>query len=156
VLRPPKSLQLTPVLADRSHQFRARLDQLTAVTVFIEEYCMLRALPRETALRLNLIVEELFTNSALHGYGGECDQPIWVGLSGAGAAVELCYEDAAPAYNPLERLQAGYVSSVTATITGRPIGGLGVFLVAQLAHTARYAREDERNRLTITLAVERE
>lgn len=113
---------------------------------------MLRALPRETALRLNLIVEELFTNSALHGYGGECDQPIWVGLSGAGAAIELCYEDAAPAYDPLARLQSGYVSSVTATITGRPIGGLGVFLVAQLAHTARYSREGDRNRLTIILA----
>jgi len=113
---------------------------------------MLRALPRETMLRLNLIVEELFTNSALHGYGGECDRPIWVGLSGAGTAVELCYEDAAPAYDPLARLQSGYVSSVTATITGRPIGGLGVFLVAQLAHTARYSREDDRNRLVVTLS----
>lgn len=137
--------------ADKPRQFSARLDQLAAVTVYIEEYCMLHGLTRETALRLNLIVEELFTNSALHGYGGECDQPIWVGLSGAGGVVELCYEDAAPAYDPLKRLQEGYVSSVTATLTGRPIGGLGVFLVAQLAQTARYAYENGRNRLTIAL-----
>jgi anti-sigma regulatory factor (Ser/Thr protein kinase) len=139
------------VSADQTRQFTARLAQLAAVNFFIEDYCMLRGLPREAALRLNLVVEELFTNSALHGYGGECDEPIWVGLAGAGQAMEICYEDAAPAYNPLERLQDGYVSSVTATITGRPIGGLGVFLVAQLAHTTRYARVEGRNRLTITM-----
>jgi anti-sigma regulatory factor (Ser/Thr protein kinase) len=140
--------------SDHSRQFTARLAELTAVGVFIEEYCLLRALPREVALRLTFVVEELFTNSVLHGYGGERDAPIWVGLSGAGGMVELCYEDAAPPYDPLLRLQEGHAAPVASTVSGRPIGGLGVFLVAQLAQTARYAHIDGRNRLTVALAAE--
>lgn len=140
------------MFSNQPRQFPARLAQLTAVGVFIEEYCMLRALPREAALRLTFIVEELFTNSALHGYGGECDAPIWVGLDGAGSAVELTYEDAAPAYDPLERLKEGYAAPIASTVSGRPIGGLGVFLVAQLAQAARYQRVEGRNRLTVMLS----
>ena len=113
---------------------------------------MLRGLSREAALRVTFIVEELFTNSVLHGYGGESDALIWVGLSGAGSMVELRYEDAAPPYNPLARLQEGYAPPVTQTVSGRPVGGLGVFLVAQLAQSARYVYVDGRNRLTVALA----
>jgi serine/threonine-protein kinase RsbW len=140
------------VQPDQSRQFTARLVQLTAVTVFIDEYCLLRALPREVALRLTFVVEELFTNSVLHGYGGERDAPVWVGLSGAGNMVELCYEDAAPPYDPLQRMQEAHTTPVTQTVSGRPIGGLGVFLIAQLAQTARYAHVGGRNRLTVVLA----
>lgn len=140
------------MFSNKPRQFPARLAQLTAVGVFIEEYCMLRALPREAALRLTFIVEELFTNSALHGYGGECDQPIWIGLDGAGSAIELTYEDAAAAYNPLERLKEGYATGITSTVSGRPIGGLGVFLVSQLAQTARYEHVEGRNRLTVVVS----
>jgi len=140
------------VQPDQNRQFTARLAQLVAVSVFIEEYCLLRALPREAALRLTFIVEELFTNSVLHGYGGESDASIWVGLSGAGDMVELRYEDAAPPYDPLRRLQEGYAAPLQSTVSGRPIGGLGVFLVAQLAQNARYVHAQGRNRLTLTLA----
>ena len=142
------------MFSPKPRQFTARLAQLTAVEVFIEEYCMLRALPREAALRLNFIVEELFTNSALHGYGGECDQPIWIGLDGAGNAIELTYEDAAPPYDPLARLKEGYAAPIASTVSGRPIGGLGVFLVSQLAQAARYERIEGRNRLTVAMSAD--
>jgi len=127
---------------------------MAAVTTFIEEYCLRRAIARALALRLTLIVEELFTNSVLHGYGGECDQAVWVGLSGAGGVVELRYEDAAPPYNPLEQLQQGHAAPVEQTVSKRAIGGLGVFLVAQLTHDARYAYVDGRNRLVLTVSGE--
>jgi len=127
---------------------------MAAVTAYIEEYCLRRAIVRSAALRLTLIVEELFTNSVLHGYGGEGDAPIWVGLSGAGDVVELCYEDAAPPYNPLEQLQQGHAAPVDQTVSGRAVGGLGVFLVAQLTHSARYAYLDGRNRLVLTVSGE--
>ncbi len=109
--------------SDHSRQFTARLAELAAVSVFIEEYCLLPlALPAaEVALRLTFVVEELFTNSVLHGYGGERDAPIWVGLSGAGNMVELRYEDAAPPYDPLQRLQEGHAAPVASTVSGRQI-----------------------------------
>lgn len=140
------------MFSGKPRQFTARLAQLTAAGVYIEEYCMLRALPHETALRVTFIVEELFTNSVLHGYGGESEQPIWIRLDGAGSVIELTYEDAAPAYNPLERLKEGYSTPLTTSVSGRPVGGLGVFLVSQLAQTAHYAHVDGRNRLTVALA----
>jgi len=142
------------VFTDQPHRFTARLSQLAAVNVYIDEYCLLRALPRETALKLTFVVEELFTNSVLHGYGGDSDSSIWIGLAGGGSMVELRYEDAAPPYDPLQRLKDGHSAPVTSTVSGRPIGGLGVFLVAQLVQNARYVYADGRNRLTVLLSAD--
>jgi serine/threonine-protein kinase RsbW len=124
---------------------------MPAAAAFVEDFCARKRIGRADALRLTLVVEELFTNSVTHGYGFECDEPIEIALSAAASEIALLYEDAAPPYDPLAP-HAAAPDHLQATVESRPVGGLGVHLVRELAAGATYAREGGRNRLRLRLA----
>ena len=134
--------------------FKARMNALPEATVFVERFCSLYRVGRPDLLRLTLIVEELFTNTVVHGYGGESDAPIYISLRADGDAVGLLYEDAAPQYNPLSQL-SGRAAKLAAAVEARPMGKLGVHLIRELTADARYVHEEGRNRLWLRLRFER-
>ena len=133
----------------RVGQFLARLDQLRPVQAFLEAFCADSGLPREECLRLNLVLEELFTNTVKHGHRGDCDAPVWIGLTRGDGAVQVVYEDKAPPFNPYARLTD---NSPDMTLEMRKIGGLGVLLTKELAASRDYAYLFGRNRIRLTLA----
>jgi serine/threonine-protein kinase RsbW len=128
---------------------------LPETAAFVERFCAVHGIGHADALRLTVIVEELFTNTVEHGYGGESGAPIRIALSVAVDELALFYEDAAPRYDPLGRL-SGAQSDLDAAIESRPIGGLGIELVRQLTESARYVHEDGWNRLWLRLRWARE
>jgi serine/threonine-protein kinase RsbW len=130
-------------------QFIARLDQLRPMQAFLEAFCADCNLPRTVCLRLILVVEELFTNTVRHGHRGDCDAPVWVGVSLSGDSLSLTYEDKAPPFNPYARLNEPVVD---VTLSMRKIGGLGVLLTKELAATRDYAYLFGRNRIRLTLS----
>jgi serine/threonine-protein kinase RsbW len=134
----------------RVAQFLARLNQLRPVQTFLEGFCADSGLPRAACLRLNLVVEELFTNTVKHGHHGDCDAPIWVEVSHAGDRVELIYEDKAPPFNPYSKLLDEPPPDTTVSM--RKIGGLGVLLTRQLAASRDYTYLFGRNRIRLVLA----
>jgi len=138
------------MIASEHRVFRAKLSALPDTASFVDGFCELHGIGRADALRLTLIVEELFSNTVDHGYGGECDAPIHIALSADSGAVALFYEDAAPPYDPLSPL-AGVAANVAGAIESRPIGKLGVHLIRELTDGARYLHEDARNRLWLRL-----
>ena len=133
----------------RVGQFLARLDQLRPLQAFLEAFCANSGLPRQECLRLNLVLEELFTNTVKHGHRGDCDVPVWIGLTRSDGAVRIVYEDRAPPFNPYARLSEPVVDT---TVSMRKIGGLGVLLTKELAATRDYAYLFGRNRIRLTLA----
>ena len=133
----------------RVEQFIARLDQLRPMQAFLEGFCARADIAREACLRLNLVVEELFTNTVKHGHRGDCDAPVWVAVSRSGDAVQLIYEDKAPPFNPYARLRD---ESPDITLELRKVGGLGVLLTKELAATRDYAYLFGRNRIRLTLS----
>jgi serine/threonine-protein kinase RsbW len=134
---------------DRAAQFLARLDQLRSMQRFLEAFCAESRLPRAAYLRLNLVLEELFTNTVKHGHRGDCDAPVWVAVARSGDTLSVVYEDKAPPFNPYARLSEPVVD---ATVSMRKIGGLGVLLTKELAATRDYAYLFGRNRIRLTLA----
>jgi serine/threonine-protein kinase RsbW len=134
---------------DRVAQFLARLDQLRPMQAFLEAFCGEAGLPRAAYLRLNLVLEELFTNTVKHGHRGDCDAPVWIAVSRSGDTVSVLYEDKAPPFNPYARLSEPVVDT---TLSMRKIGGLGVLLTKELAATRDYAYLFGRNRIRLTLA----
>jgi anti-sigma regulatory factor (Ser/Thr protein kinase) len=97
-------------------------------------------LPRDMISRLQIVVEELFSNTIKYGYGGECERPVRLRLRCA-PPVELVYEDAAPPFDP-----TAWRENPT------PRGGVGrkgIVLVLGLAESVRYERTGEGNRLTL-------
>jgi anti-sigma regulatory factor (Ser/Thr protein kinase) len=76
-----------------------------------------------------------------HGHRGDCDAPIWIMLDAQPQAVQVTYEDTAPAFNPFAyRVQMG------------KIGGLGVLLTRELAAARDYTYLFGRNRIRLSLA----
>ena len=135
----------------REHRvFPARLAMLAETAAFVESFSGRHGIASADALRLTLIVEELFTNTVVHGFGGDRDEPIRVDLVKDDGEVTLLYEDTAPAFDPLAMLERAS-PEVDAAVEQRPVGGLGVFIVEQLVERARYVYEDDRNRLCLTV-----
>jgi anti-sigma regulatory factor (Ser/Thr protein kinase) len=130
--------------------FQARMSMLPVIAAFVASFCDRHGITHDDALRLTLIVEELFTNSVTYGYGGDSDAPVELTLSVEASDIMLVYADAAPPFDPLSRPPLPSADLV-APPESRSVGGLGVHLARHLVAGARYAREDDRNRLWLTV-----
>jgi anti-sigma regulatory factor (Ser/Thr protein kinase) len=128
--------------------FPARLGALRALVAFLEAFCTAAGVARPQLLRLNLVLEELFTNTVRHGHRGDCDEPVWVTLDASNGAVRVTYEDVAPPFNPYAHLK---LKSPDTTMERFKVGGLGVLLTSELAASRDYAYVFGRNRIRLTL-----
>ena len=135
----------------RVGQFLARLDQLREVRAFLEAFCADAGLQKPERLRLNLVLEELFTNTVRHGHRGDCDAPVWIALQRGADGVRVVYEDKAPPFNPYAYTRLPATAPDT-TLSMRKIGGLGVLLTKELAASRDYAYLFGRNRIRLTMA----
>jgi anti-sigma regulatory factor (Ser/Thr protein kinase) len=99
---------------------------------------------------MSLVVEELFTNTVVHGHGGDSDAPVRIGLGVDPLHLELIYEDTAPPFDPLRDVTRSE-SELERGVAERQVGQLGIALVVGMAVRASYLREDGWNRLRVTL-----
>lgn len=125
----------------RTHVFPARMSALRDLRAFLEGFCTDSGLGRDACLRTNVVLEELFTNCIRHGHGGECEEPVWIGLSCDETSILLTFEDNARPFNPFSHAPVG----IDHTIRTRPIGGLGVLLAQKLVRSRDYAYVFGRN-----------
>jgi serine/threonine-protein kinase RsbW len=130
--------------------FVARMAELPEALAFVEGFCRQHGVARNDMLRLRLVVEELFTNTVEHGLGGQDNSTIRLELGAQAGELALLYEDATAPFDAPAHL-ARQPLNLNAALDERPIGGLGLPLIEQMAQRMRYAREDGRNRLWIGL-----
>jgi len=126
-------------------QFPARLDAIPGAMAFAAMALQQAGLAPGMVARAELILEELLRNSILHGYGGDSAQPVWVGVRGR----VLCYEDAAPPFNPLTEGPAAPDPTLPAEQLA--VGGIGLLLIRQLGGAVVYTHAGGHNRIEITL-----
>ena len=89
-----------------------------------------KALPdHDLAFSANLCLEELITNTIVHGLKGAADRFIHVRMSISDEWLEILLKDDAPRFDPF--MQAPR-PNLDLDINERPIGGLGVHLVKRL------------------------
>lgn len=115
---------------------------------FIAAVCVAGDLPRKTCLRLTLLVEELFTNTVVHGHGRDTEAPIDLSFDIRPDSIALTYEDTGPPHDPFASV---HVPDDSAGVEERPVGGLGVVLVAAMAERIQYARVGGRNRISLVM-----
>ena len=127
--------------------FPARLDALTSVGALLERFCAAGGVEHDDRLRLNLVIEELFTNTVRHGHGRDSEAPVWIGLGESPDQLTLEIEDTAPPYNPFARMVA-----VDVPLEQRRIGGLGVHLARELSARSEYAYVFGRNCVRLQLS----
>jgi anti-sigma regulatory factor (Ser/Thr protein kinase) len=149
--RPESTGVCEPDAGDR-RGFPARLRKLHDALAFVAAFAARHGLSEHDLLRLQLVVEELFTNTIVHGYGRECDEPIEIALGATPEAISIHYLDAAAAYDPARALAVSR-EHVAEPVERRPVGRLGVHLVAAIVDELRYARVGGRNQLQIAMRV---
>jgi serine/threonine-protein kinase RsbW len=130
--------------------FRGRLSSFPEVRALAEAFGAAVGAAHDATHRVVLVLEELFTNTVTHGYPAGSEGPVWVTLASRVGAIEVTYEDAAPAFDPFA--DAPSPPGHLLDLGGRPPGGLGVALVRGLSASAGYARVGDRNRVTLTVS----
>ena len=115
---------------------------------FVEKFGRDQGLEDSAILRLNLVLEELFTNTMRHGHDRAEGQHVEISLAIEGHELQVHYCDDGKPFNPLSDAPK---PDLTKTADDRPIGGLGVHLVRTLASASTYKRIGDRNELTITM-----
>lgn len=130
--------------------FPARASALPAVAAFVAETGARAGVPPASCQKLTLLVEELFTNTIVHGHGQDSDEPVRVELEIGSGSIALTYEDTAPPHDPFAGIQR---PDETASVEDRLVGGLGILLVATLAPDAQYRRTEGKNRIHLVMAI---
>lgn len=101
---------------------------------------------RQVLSQLELAVEEIFVNIALHAYpptGGEV--AINCGVEESMMKVTITFTDGGVPFDPLQTSDP----DLTIPLDERPIGGLGIFLVKKNVDGISYRRREGKNILTI-------
>ena len=121
----------------------ASASNLASVTAFVHRNCPIK---NEDNHVLDLVLEELFLNIAMHACPNE---PVriacWAPTTGM---INLEFIYSGPEFDPTKAV----APSLDAPLAQRPIGGLGIYLVMQMAESVSYQREGELNRLNVQIA----
>lgn len=133
---------------DAACPFSARMSTLPALLAHARLRLQAANVPQHVVNRVELVIEELFTNSVVHGYGGCDDTVVWLDVQPGKAAVRLVYADAAPPYDPLR-----HEADLEYCTEQRAAGGLGVLLARRLADEIEYRFTDGRNILTLCFRI---
>ena len=120
----------------------ANLPQLMA---FLQQFWSSASLPPAECMTFELALEEIFTNVVMHGPARDlCQVQLSLALTHDG--LTMTFEDDGPGFDPLSLAPP----DVTASLTDRAVGGLGVFLVRKMMDSVSYARVAGRNQLRMS------
>ena len=120
----------------------AALAQLHAA---VAQFCGQRAIDSDTAFKIDLALEEVFTNIVRHGYDDSDPHEIVVRIHGDREKVRITIYDDGRRFNPLLAPPV----DLNAALSARRVGGLGVHLVRRLMDQVRYRRQADGNQLTL-------
>ena len=122
------------------------LSALDEIARVIEKFGTAHALNQDLLSRLNLVLDELVTNSVSYALPALSAPELRLRLFIDQGSIVAQLEDNGEAYNPFEEAPE---PDTSLGIEERPIGGLGVFFVKKLTDSSTYERIDGRNRITL-------
>ena len=120
-----------------------KLGELATLTAETARFCRQHSLGDEVEFDLNLVLEELFTNSVRHGGCAGMEAAAEVHFTMLRDGVGLEYADRGAPFDP----RTAPAPDITAPLDERPIGGLGIHLVRQIMRDFEYHRLSGWNRL---------
>jgi serine/threonine-protein kinase RsbW len=126
---------------------------LGAVTEFVRQAARSAAFDEDDVLTVDLIVEEIFLNIAMHGYKGRLPGPVAIDCASPGIGVlTIQFQDCAEAFNPLAAEKS---LELDVPLSERREGGLGLVVVKNMAESVSYRRIEDRNELSVRIVSRR-
>lgn len=123
-----------------------QLAEIETLVCVIEEFGETNDLPTRAMFDMNLVLEEIITNTISYGYGDELEHYIIVDIYWENKVIKLTVSDDGKPFNPLELAEP----DLLIPLEEREEGGLGIHFVKQIMDEVTYQWEDGRNVLTMS------
>ena len=107
-------------------------------------------LTTNSILRINICLDELFTNIVSYGFEDDLGHLIKFTLNADDNLLIINIEDDGIAFNPLEKIDPDFPANVESA----KIGGLGILIIRKLIDTISYERKRGKNKLTMKKIIE--
>jgi len=135
-----------------SATFSAELGSLTEIQEFVRQGASGAEFSAEDLNRLDLVVEEIAVNVCRYAYTGEGMRPLRIDCEvERRGEIHVWVADCGIPFDP----RAHPSPDLDAKLKNRPVGGLGIFLVAHFAQAISYERSDGWNRLSFQFSARR-
>lgn len=131
---------------DKSLMVNNQFDELTRITVFLEELGEEWGLSVKLVISLNLVLEEALTNIILYGFDDKNIHAIEICFKKTGDELNISIIDDGHEYDPTLKADP----DITLSVEDRPIGGLGILLIKKIMNKVEYHRKENKNYLIFT------
>ena len=129
-----------PRLTLHSQAIPARLDQVEAVCLLVDQGARSAGFDDRTSYACQLAVTEACENIILHGYGKKAEGEIRVTTRSRPGDLIVDIVDTAPPFNPTRvPTEEGW------PMTDPPVGGRGLLIIRRVMDEVRYRRRGNRN-----------
>ena len=120
---------------------------------FVDQACIRAGCSPGQRTRVQLVVEELFSNTVKYGQREAVPASVTISVDFANEhPMTVHYEDDAPQHDAFD--QAETEQELKLSITKRRVGGLGIVLVRELGKDVSYSRSGGKNRVMFTVAAD--
>ena len=126
----------------------AVMEKLDLVLDFTQRMMKQKKAPQQEIMKLQFVIDELFSNIAKYAYPEGIGEVVIVGDVSKEESIVIFIEDRGILYNPLERENP----DIELAPENREIGGLGVFLVKNMVEHMEYQRKNGRNRVELVIS----
>lgn len=120
--------------------------QISELHTWLTRWQQELGITEERLFQINLALEEAVANCMQYAYPDQKDMPIEVTMERHDDELVFVVDDQGVAFDPTKVT----APDITLPAEQRDAGGLGVFLIRQLAKSLSYERVANHNRLTIT------
>lgn len=141
------SMLLTKPPAELRYAMQGTIAELPLFFELLEAWGREQGVPIPLAASFGLMLDELLTNIATHGYvghGGPVE--VVVHFSDDPPSLQAVLRDRAVAFDPTSLGEP----DVGASMADRDVGGLGIHFVRKLADRVNYRRDGDTNELTVS------
>jgi anti-sigma regulatory factor (Ser/Thr protein kinase) len=133
------------VLQEYIFELKNELSELKALNRYLNKWGDDMGLPPDSILRINICIDELFTNIVSYGFDDNVEHFVKFTLKGDNEFVIINIEDDGMPFNPLEKIDPDFPENVESA----KIGGLGILIIRKLVDNISYERRQGKNTLTM-------
>ena len=126
-------------------ELKNELSELNVLAGHLNNWGGSIGLTDKSLARINICLDELFTNIVLYGFDDDGEHIVKFALIGDSNFVVINIEDDAKPFNPLEKVDPDFPENVEEA----KIGGLGILIIRKLMDNVTYERSQGKNKLTM-------
>ena len=126
-------------------ELKNELSELNALNRHLNTWGGAIGLADNSIARINICLDELFTNIVLYGFDDDGEHIVKFALQGDSNFVVINIEDDAKPFNPLEKVDPDFPENVEEA----KIGGLGILIIRKIMDNVTYERSQGKNKLTM-------